>query len=119
MEGYRKIHKFSDVISYFSLKSWTFNDNNTRCLIKKLSKLDQTLFRFDLSKLSWNEYFKKHVIGIRMYIVKDPMETLAEGRKWNQKSVTLDHRKLSNNKNFIIAILFSDYAWHTTRCYPF
>ncbi|XP_022180348.1 fatty acyl-CoA reductase wat-like [Myzus persicae] len=85
MDGYRKMHKFSDVISYFSLKSWTFNDNNTRSLIQKLSKLDQTLFRFDLTKLSWNEYFKKHVIGIRMYIVKDPMETLSEGRKWNQK----------------------------------
>lgn len=93
MDGYRKMHKFSEVISYFSLKSWTFNDNNTRSLVQKLSELDQILFRFDLTKLSWNEYFKKHVIGIRMYIVKDPMETLSEGRKWNQKSVTNIYHK--------------------------
>lgn len=88
MDGYRKMHKFSDVISYFSLKSWKFNDNNTRSLVQKLSKLDQTLFSFDLNKLNWDEYFKKHVLGIRMYILKDPLETLPEGKKRNQKSVT-------------------------------
>lgn len=97
MDGYRKIHKFSEVISYFSLKSWTFNDNNTRSLTQKLSKLDQTLFRFDLTKLNWNEYFKKHVIGIRMYIIKDQLETLSEGRKWNQKSVTNIYHNLPIN----------------------
>lgn len=88
MDGYRKMHKFSDVISYFSLKSWKFNDNNTRSLVQKLSKLDQTLFSFDLNKLNWDEYFKKHVLGIRMYILKDPLTTLPEGKKRNQKSVT-------------------------------
>lgn len=98
------MHKFSDVISYFSLKSWKFNDNNTRSLIQKLSKLDQTLFSFDLNKLSWDEYFKKHVLGIRMYIIKDPLETLPEGRKRNQKSVT--HINLFTVSWLSINILF-------------
>lgn len=52
-----------------------------------MSKLDQSLFRFDVAKLDWNEYFKKHVLGIRLYIIKDPMDTVPEAQKRNTKSV--------------------------------
>lgn len=81
------MHKFSEVISYFSLQSWTFHDDNTRSLANKLSKLDQSLFKFDVAKLNWNEYFKKHVLGIRLYIIKDTMDTVPEAVKRNKKSV--------------------------------
>lgn len=87
MDGYRKMHKFSDVISYFSLQSWKFHDNNTKSLVNKLSKLDQSLFKFDISVLDWNEYFKKHVLGIRLYIIKDTMDSVPEAVKRNKKSV--------------------------------
>jgi len=85
MDGYRKLHKFAEVISYFSLQSWTFHDENTRSLVSKLSNQDKSLFHFDVSKLDWNEYFKKHVVGIRMYIVKDPMVTLPQGIQHSKK----------------------------------
>jgi len=85
MDGYKKMHKFSSVISSFSLKSWVFRDNNTRSLVQKLSKLDRTLFNFDISKLNWDSYFERHVVGIRTYIVKDPIETLPEGFKHSRK----------------------------------
>jgi len=54
-----------------------------------------------------------------MYIVKDPMETLPEGRKRNQKSVTHIYYKLNIDQDLIIIILFSDYALLTTHYYPF
>lgn len=76
MAGYNKMHKFINVISYFSLQSWIFNDGNTRSLVQKLSKLDRTLFNFDIAPLNWDEYFKKHVLGVRVNIIKDPIETL-------------------------------------------
>lgn len=87
MDGYKKMHKFIDVITYFSLKSWTFRDKNTRSLIKNMSKLDQYLFQMDMTNLSWDQYFKKHVIGVRLYIIKDPIESLPEGVKRCKKSV--------------------------------
>ncbi|XP_025409428.1 fatty acyl-CoA reductase wat-like [Sipha flava] len=81
VDGYKKMHKFSRVLSYFSLKSWLFRDNNTRSLVQKLSKLDRTLFNFDISKLNWDSYFERHMTGIRLYIFQDPVETLPEGHK--------------------------------------
>jgi len=87
MAGYKKIHKFSEVIAYFALQSWTFHNNNTTLLIKKMSKLDQSLFRFDMTELNWSEYFKNHVLGIRQYIVKDSIDTIPEAIKRSKKSV--------------------------------
>lgn len=89
MDAYRKMHKFTNVISYFSLKSWTFHDKNTRALVSRLSKLDQSLFCFDIAKLNWDDYFQKHVLGVRHFILNDPLETVPEGKKHAQKSVLL------------------------------
>ncbi|XP_025194170.1 fatty acyl-CoA reductase wat-like [Melanaphis sacchari] len=106
IEGYKKIHKFTAVISYFSLHSWTFHDDNTKSLIKKLSKLDQSLFKFDISKLSWNEYFKKHVMGIRLYIVKEPMDTLPEAMKRNTKLYMIHYTLVSILVALLILIIY-------------
>lgn len=87
MAEYKKLHKFTDVLSYFSLQSWTFHDKNTRSLISKLSKLDQSLFNIDLAMLNWDKYFKSHYIGIRVHVLKDPLETIPEARTHMKKSV--------------------------------
>lgn len=97
LDSYRKLHKFADVISYFSLKSWTFHDDNTRGLLSRLSKLDQNLFQFDICKLQWDDYFEKHVVGIRKYILHDSDKTFSEGKKHMQRSVQLDIINLSSN----------------------
>jgi len=106
MDGYKKMHKFIKVISYFSLQSWTFHDNNTRSLVKKMSKLDQSLFNFDASKLSWNEYFKKHIWGIRLYIIKDPLETVPEALKRNKKLYMIHYTLISILVALLILIVY-------------
>lgn len=83
--GYEKIHKFSNVISYFSTKQWKFDDTNTVKLCDKLSKKDGELFDFDLRKLDWKEYFYHHIRGLRVYLIHDKMDTLKEARKKKQK----------------------------------
>ncbi|KAL4113616.1 hypothetical protein QTP88_017210 [Uroleucon formosanum] len=101
MDAYKKINKFIGVITYFSLQSWTFHDNNTKSLLKKLSKLDQSLFRFDISELNWNEYFKKYMVGLRLYIVKDPIDTVPEALKRNRKLYMIHYTLVS----FLVALL--------------
>lgn len=106
MDAYRKMHKFSEVISYFSLQSWTFHDGNTKSLVNKLSKLDQSLFKFDAAKLNWNEYFKKHVLGIRLYIIKDTMDSVPEAVKRNKKLYMIHYTLLSILTALLILIVY-------------
>jgi len=82
---YNKMHQFCDLISFFSLQSWSFRENNTVSLLSKLSEQDQSLFQFDISKLNWNDYITNYMKGIRIYVLKDPMKTVPQGIKYLKK----------------------------------
>lgn len=41
-----------------------------------LSERDKQIFKFNLDDLDWKTYFKHHIYGIRLYIVKDKEETI-------------------------------------------
>lgn len=97
---YTKLNKFVDVIAYFSLSEWTFYDNNTRSLVDKMSKLDQSLFRCNIAELNWEDYFRRFLLGIRIHILKDPIETLKDGCKRHKKSVII-----SINNSYRVRIL--------------
>ena len=85
MKTYEKIHKFSGVISYFALKTWTFRSENVRNLITHMSERDREIFYSDLKNLNWDEFHKAYFKGIRVYLIKDPLETLeAAKKKWNR-----------------------------------
>lgn len=75
---YDKIHKFSEVIAYFSTKQWKFIDNNVQNLWIRLSDQDKELFHFSLKDLDWREYFRLHVLGIRQYLMKESLDTLPQ-----------------------------------------
>lgn len=80
-----KLFKAIDVLKYFTLNSWIFQDNNIASLLDRLSEQDKSLFEFDTAKIKWNTYVKSYMIGIRTYIIKDPIETIPEGLKHRKK----------------------------------
>ncbi|KAJ8688342.1 hypothetical protein QAD02_024137, partial [Eretmocerus hayati] len=80
LKAYKKIHKFSGVISYFCMQQWKFSNENVLALWEKISPTDRKLFDFNLNSLDWNDYFYYHVRGLRVYILKDPMDTVERGR---------------------------------------
>lgn len=74
-----------DVLNYFSTKQWTFGNDRLNALVKKMDPKDQELFFCDIKKLIWDEYFQTYLRGIRVYLIKDPLETLPEARvKWQR-----------------------------------
>ncbi|XP_063988303.1 fatty acyl-CoA reductase wat-like isoform X2 [Diachasmimorpha longicaudata] len=79
--AYKKIHKFSGVISYFSTQQWNFRNDNVMKLWDKLSVNDRKLFYFNVSDLIWRDYYYYHIRGLRVFVVKDPLDTLEEGRR--------------------------------------
>ncbi|XP_015586786.1 fatty acyl-CoA reductase wat [Cephus cinctus] len=78
--AYKKIHKFSGVISYFSTQQWKFENNAVLRLWDKLNPADRIKFDFNLESLDWNNYFYHHVRGLRVYLIKDPLDTLEKGK---------------------------------------
>lgn len=79
VDGYKKINKFGEVISYFAMREWNFKNNNTQMLWRKMKPTDRELFDFNLSTLDWDAYSSTYIRGIRLYLLKDPMETIPQG----------------------------------------
>lgn len=84
---YEKVHRTQELFAPYFLKQWYFSNDNTQKLIKRMSFKDRVLFKFDIIELNWQTYFDNYARGIRVYLLKDPMSTLTEGRE-------RQHRKL-------------------------
>ncbi|CAK1546452.1 unnamed protein product [Leptosia nina] len=85
LKVYRKIHKFSSVICYFSTKEISFCNRRTRELWDKTAELDKQIFPFSMKQLDWEEYFDEYLAGIRRYLFKEADETLPQARiKWKR-----------------------------------
>ncbi|KAI5640090.1 male sterility protein domain-containing protein [Phthorimaea operculella] len=85
LKVYKKIHKFSSVLSYFSTNEIKFCNQRTRQLWEKSSDQDKQLFPFSMANLDWSDYFSEYLAGIRRYLFKDGDETLASAKvKWRR-----------------------------------
>ncbi|XP_022905308.1 fatty acyl-CoA reductase wat-like [Onthophagus taurus] len=78
---YNKVHKFSDVVTYFAISDLKFTNNNVNKLWGKLSEEDQKVFSFNIANLNWIDYLKTYILGIRLYLLKDPIETIPQARQ--------------------------------------
>lgn len=85
LKVYKKIIKFMDVLEYFTTKEWQFTNERVNALIDKLHNKDRSLFYMDMRDVNWDEYFQKYLYGIRIYLIKDPIETLPQARiRWQR-----------------------------------
>lgn len=106
---YQKIQKFNDVMSYFSTKEWNFTDDNTLQLWKNLSPKDQEIYPFDIAEMDWDFHAQAHLLGLRVYLVKDDIDTLPQGReKWRRLHIL--HRTLQ-------AVLIALFSWIIFKLY--
>lgn len=64
------------MVSFFSLRQWDYQLDTINGLWKSLSPRDKEIFFFDMATLDWDSYFEKYYLGIRLYLLKDPIETL-------------------------------------------
>ncbi|CAH0712960.1 unnamed protein product, partial [Brenthis ino] len=110
--AYKKIRKYLEVISYFTLREWKFHNKNTVSLLKELDDADKHTFNFDIESLKWEEYCKDYLLGMRLYLVKDPLETLPQARK-KQLKLKLAHYFLVS----VIALGLLAFMWILVRLF--
>ncbi|XP_077270693.1 fatty acyl-CoA reductase wat-like isoform X1 [Temnothorax americanus] len=85
VKAYKKIDKFSSVISHFSTRQWRFSNDAVVKLWSRVNPADRQIFNFNIDNLSWDSYLRHMIPGMRVYIVKDPMSTLDQGREKYRK----------------------------------
>lgn len=66
-------------VEYFALREWRFKDDNVRALWRKMRGLDREVFEFNVASLDWDAYMYTCVRGGRVYLLKDPLETIPQG----------------------------------------
>ncbi|XP_043486007.1 fatty acyl-CoA reductase wat-like [Polistes fuscatus] len=85
---YRNIEKFKYVMNYFTFTEWEFtnvtNDNVLK-LWDKLSVVDKHKFFFNVSDIDWECFSNTYIKGVRVYLLKDPMETVDESRPFYRR----------------------------------
>ncbi|KAL1502598.1 hypothetical protein ABEB36_007719 [Hypothenemus hampei] len=116
VKGYQKINKFGDVLAYFTMREWKFKNNNVQSLWKRMKKHDQEYFDFDIEKLNWDMYFHTYTRGARVYLLKDPLDTIPQGQIKYYKLMVLHYLVLCvfwflmyRLSMFLFRYLFSSY----------
>ncbi|KAL0100178.1 hypothetical protein PUN28_019540 [Cardiocondyla obscurior] len=106
LKVYKKIHKFMDVLNYFSTQEWKFTNERLHMLMSKLTFKDREQFYCDIRKVDWNTYFETYIRGIRVYLIKDPLDTLPQARiKWQR--LYWSHQALK----LILAYIALRFSW--------
>ena len=74
-----------DVLNYFTLQEWKFTNDRVQGIIDKLDKKDKELFQMDMREVIWDTYFQTYIKGVRVYLIKDPLDTLPQARiRWQR-----------------------------------
>ncbi|KAF5291770.1 hypothetical protein FQA39_LY14258 [Lamprigera yunnana] len=113
VKGSQKIGKLLNVLSYFSIRDWSFHDTNTRKLWNGLNKTDQSLYLFDVDMIDWNSYFKDFAIGGRKYLIKENINTIPEAKAKRLKLAIVHYSLIV----FLSLILFQVVSWTCSSIY--
>lgn len=68
------------MIAYFATRDWSFKNDNVQNLWKQLKPRDKELFEFSMKNFDWDQYFHTYTRGCRVYLLKDPLDTIPEGK---------------------------------------
>ncbi|KAL2719271.1 fatty acyl-CoA reductase wat-like isoform X2, partial [Vespula squamosa] len=106
MKLYNKFHELSYLSGNFTTVQWKFTNERWNELERKLTTKDRKLFFFDIKDVVWDTYFRTYILGIRTYLLKDPIETFPQARRKWQRFYWM-HQGLK----LVIAGIFFIIAW--------
>ncbi|GJQ86870.1 hypothetical protein Trydic_g13283, partial [Trypoxylus dichotomus] len=72
--------KMTNDLSYFTTKDFTFLSKRMHYLLERMTPEDKKLFFCDLRQLQWEEFFKTYFLGMRIYVLRDPIKTAKAAR---------------------------------------
>ncbi|XP_044763241.1 fatty acyl-CoA reductase wat-like [Coccinella septempunctata] len=74
---YKKIHKFSAVLAYFTTRNFKFQSNRVKNMLdNNMTATDKQIFFCDLRELDWEKFFQVYLKGLRIYLLQDDLSSL-------------------------------------------
>ncbi|KAJ8916502.1 hypothetical protein NQ315_000144 [Exocentrus adspersus] len=110
LQLYKKVHNFTDILTYFCMNSWTFSNKNTVNLWSKMNLTDRELFPVSMTTVHWTLYFRRYIKGMRLYLLKEPDSTLEKARKRYKRLMLL-------NRVLIVVLVFVASNVLSSLCY--
>ena len=77
-----------------------------------MNETDKQMFNFDMESLVWEEYFQEYVKGVRIYLLKDPLDTIPQSRKKHFKLMLMHYFLLS-----LICFGLFKFVWFITKLF--
>lgn len=77
----RKIYQASTALSYFTSKSWWFENSNFLRLLDEIPDCDKSAFDFEFQHLDVNAYFMDAIVGGHKYLLRTDMSLLPGAAK--------------------------------------
>ncbi|XP_017011208.2 fatty acyl-CoA reductase wat isoform X2 [Drosophila takahashii] len=81
IKSYHKIHEALVLLYPFSGKTYIMDMKNTNQMWKSMSPEDKAIFPFDMANLNWEEYFKRILTGMRVFLFKESWDTLEQAKR--------------------------------------
>ncbi|XP_037729166.1 fatty acyl-CoA reductase wat [Drosophila subpulchrella] len=84
---YRSIHSNVAILQHFMHNSWYFETKSADRLRALMSPEERRIYNFDMEALNWEKYFQKALLGMRLYLGKEPptKESIDQGRRLLQR----------------------------------
>lgn len=101
---FQKFDMAADVLKAFTTRGWVFKSDNRSMLTRELmSEEDKKLFSLDITNLNWSDFIRGYVLGVRQYMLKEPLSNIEEARSNLRRTY---YRNLSLQMLFIAVIVF-------------
>lgn len=82
---YKKVHKFSEVLRFFTNNEWDFRNEHFHKVISHMTEDDRKFFPCEVDQIDWKEFLLQNVKGLRMYVMKEKWDNLAQAKKLYQR----------------------------------
>ncbi|XP_025409446.1 fatty acyl-CoA reductase wat-like isoform X2 [Sipha flava] len=96
---YRRVHAAAKHLSSYQRTRVRYHNHNVSGLMNKMSTRDKMLFDFDMSTVSWDDYFDKYLRGFRVYLMGNRLQASGTNNNTLNRLITIHY-------NLIISICF-------------
>jgi fatty acyl-CoA reductase len=81
MRVQQRVSKGYEVFEYYANNQWDFNNDDSLEAIKQLNPRERSTYKLDSEGLNYADYFTECVHAARLYILKEPVETIPSAKR--------------------------------------